>query len=83
MNLARQMEEWKIFWGKAYDVAEVEPQLCKLRWLEEFAFHSKGNAITPEMFQALQLQIEAGEKKVAKLRGDFAATSTQPDWVNR
>lgn len=85
MDLARQMEEWKIFWEKVYDVAEVERQLRKLRWLEDFAFHC-GSAISVEHYRALRIQIEAGEKKLAELSGDPALIgeqAQQPDWVNR
>ena len=85
MDLARQMEEWKIFWEKAYDAVEVERQLRKLRWLEDFAFHC-GLAISVEQYRALQVQIEAGEKKLAELSSDPAligAQPQQPDWVNR
>jgi len=70
MDLARQMEEWKIFWERVPDPFEVERQLRKLRWLEGFAFHSKGNAVTPEMFRALTKQIETGEAKLRELRGE-------------
>ena len=73
MDLARQTEEWKIFWEKVYDAAEVERQLRKLRWLEEFAFHCKRDAVTPEMFRALSKQIERGEEKLRELRGEIHA----------
>jgi len=87
MDLARQMEQWKKFWDRVSDPADVEPQLRKLRWLEEFAFHC-GTAISVERYRAVQIQIEAGEKQLAELRGDYADISValqteQPDWVNR
>jgi len=87
MDLARQMEQWKKFWDSVFHPADVERQLQKLRWLEEFAFHC-GTAISVEQYRAVEIQIEAGEKKFAELRGDFfvipsAPQTEQPDWVNR
>lgn len=84
MNLVTQVEKWRAYWQRATDVADVERQLRKLRWLEEFAFHC-GQEITPDMFRALQQQIEAGERKLAELLGDVDAKPQpeQPDWVNR
>ena len=81
MDLARQMEEWKIFWERVSDLAEVERQLRKLRWLEEFTFHSKGNAVTPEMFRALTKQIEAGGAKLRELRGESETVSASAEEV--
>jgi hypothetical protein len=85
MDLARQMEEWKKFWDRVSDPADIERQLRKLRWLEEFAFHC-GTAISVDQYRALQCQIETGEKKLAELTGSFAGFRSQPeqpDWVNR
>lgn len=77
MDLARQMEEWKIFWEKVYDGAEIDRQLRKLRWLEEFAFHCTGQAVTPEMFRALSKQIETAEAKLRALRGEMETDLNQ------
>jgi hypothetical protein len=85
MDLARQMEQWKKFWDGVSDSADVERQLQKLRWLEEFAFHC-GTAIRVEQYRALERQIEAGERKLAELTGCFLAApsqTAQPDWMNR
>ena len=87
MDLASQMERWKKFWDHVSDPADVERQLRKLRWLEEFAFHC-GTAISVDQYRAVQIQIEAGEKKLAELYGDSAvslvsAQPEQPDYVNR
>lgn len=85
MDLARQMEQWKKFWDGVSDPGDVERQLQKLRWLEEFAFHC-GTAISVEQYRALQRQIDVGEKKLAELTGGpagFPSQTEQPDWVNR
>lgn len=70
--LARQIEQWAKFWETVTDPAEVE-RLKKLRWLEEFAFHS-GPAISAEQYAALQQQIQVGEAKLSELCGDAAKT---------
>ena len=87
MNLGTQIEKWRAYWRRATDPADVERQLSKLRWLEEFVFHC-GTEITAEEFRALQQQLEAGEKKLAELRGEFAVAvptpqAEQPGRVNR
>ena len=85
MNLMTQVETWRAYWHHASDPGDVERQLGRLRWLEDFAFHC-GGAIHADEFRALQQQIEAGEKKLAELRGDLVVVRPQPeqpDWVNR
>lgn len=62
------MEKWQSYWRQATDPGEVERQLSRLVWLEDFAFQC-GSEITPEHFRALQHQIQLGEDKLAKLRG--------------
>lgn len=69
MNLANQIARWDKFWRDVASVEDVEWQLKNLRWLEEFAFHA-GTAVDIEHYRALELQIAAGEKKLAELRGD-------------
>ncbi len=68
-QLARQVETWKKYWETVTDSGDVERQLQKLRWLEEFAFHC-GPEISRQRYEALQRQIEAGEAKLLELRGD-------------
>lgn len=85
MDIARQMQEWKNFWDRTTDELAVEAQLRKLRWLEDFAFHC-GSAIGVVQYRALQIQIGAGEKKLAELSGDLAligAQAQQSEWVGR
>jgi len=75
-QLADQVERWEKFWRTVTDAAEVDRQLWKLRWLEEFAFHCGPGAVDREQFAALTLQIENGEKKLAELSGiDVPKTS--------
>ena len=71
--LARQVETWKKYWANATDWRDVEGQLRKLRWLEEFVFHC-GPEISRDQYRALELQIEAGEEKLSELRGDVPKT---------
>jgi hypothetical protein len=66
-QLARQVESWKKYWETA-DSGDVKRQLRKLRWLEEFAFHS-GTAVSIVQYQALEMQIVAGEKMLAEMSG--------------
>jgi len=87
MNLTTQVETWRTYWQRVTDAGDVDRQLARLRWLEEFTFHC-GNVVHIDEFRALQQQIEMGERKLAELRGDFAIIpaqplAEQPDWVNR
>jgi hypothetical protein len=70
VNLATQVERWKRFWRTSTDPAEVERQLERLRWLEDFAFRC-GPEITRQDFQALEGQIENGERRLSELNGIF------------
>lgn len=77
MNVTTQVEAWRTYWQRVTDPSEVERQIQRLRWLEEFAFHC-GNAVGVDEFRGLQQQIETGEKKLAELRGGFAVVISQP-----
>jgi hypothetical protein len=66
-----QVERWHKYWRTVTSPDDVERQLGRLHWLEDFAF-SAGAAIRSEQFRALQQQIEMGEAKLAELHGDFA-----------
>lgn len=66
MTLLTQIEKWTKYWRTATDLEDVERQLGGLRWLEELAFHC-GSEITPECYEALKQQIDAGENKLAEL----------------
>lgn len=83
MNLTIQVEKWRVYWNSVTDSHEVERQLRKLHWLEEFAFHS-GTAISAEQYAALQQQLQAGEAKLCELGGGAAKTpaSTEPQPVD-
>jgi hypothetical protein len=72
-SLARQVETWKKYWANATDPEDVKGQLRKLRWLEEFVFHC-GPEISRHQYKALEMQIEAGEAKLAELSGDVPKT---------
>jgi hypothetical protein len=67
-QLARQVEGWKKYWETVPDSGDVDRQLRKLRWLEEFAFHS-GTAVSMVQYQALEMQIVEGEKMLAEMSG--------------
>ena len=87
MNLTTRVETWRTYWRGVTDSNDVERQLVRLRWLEDFAFHY-GNVVRIDEFRALQQQIEMGERKLTELLGDFAVVGghlqpEQPDWVNR
>jgi hypothetical protein len=77
VNLAIQVEKWRVYWNSVTDSHEVERQLRKLHWLEEFAFHS-GAAISGEQYAALQQQIRAGEAKLSELSGGVQETLFPP-----
>jgi hypothetical protein len=70
VNLATTVERWRRYWNTVTDPTEVEGQLRRLRWLEEFVFHC-GPEIQTDDYRALRQQIEAGERKLAELQGDF------------
>jgi hypothetical protein len=74
MNLITQAERWHSYWQTVLDAADAERQLSRLRWLNDFAFCC-GSAVHAEEFRALQQQIEAGEKTIAELNGDFESPS--------
>jgi len=76
MNLRSQIEHWRQYWQTVRDAEDLERNLRTLRWLEDFAFHSKGNAINAEMFLALTEQIKTGEAKLREFRGE---TETGPE----
>jgi hypothetical protein len=77
MNLMTEMERWRKYWRTVIDADDVERQLRRLRWLNDFAFHC-GQAISPEYFQALQQQIETRERKLAELRGEQSVEVAVP-----
>ena len=72
-QLARQVESWKKYWDTVTDSGDVDRQLHRLRWVEEFAFHC-GTEISRDQYQALEQEIEAGEAKFSELRGDVPKT---------
>jgi hypothetical protein len=72
-RLAGQVERWEKYWRAVIDPAEVERELRRLRWFEEFVFHC-GAEISREHYEALQRQIEAGELKLTELGGDVSKT---------
>jgi hypothetical protein len=85
MNLTAQIDRWEAYWKRANDPAEVERQLARLRWLEEFAIAS-GEAIGQDQWRALKQEIAHGEQRLAELDGIPGMASEQPeqpDWVNR
>ena len=90
MNVATQIARWHRYWRTATSAQDVERQLKRLYWLQEFTFVA-GPSIRAEQVAALHQQIELGEKKLAELNGDFAcpleslpkAQAEQPDWVTR
>jgi len=77
VDLARQTEEWKQFWDTVFDSLEVERQLKRLRWLEDFAFRC-GAEIDSQRYQALQKQIDAGKRKLKDLLGPELRPETNP-----
>ena len=81
MRLEAFCAQWEEYWRTTVDVSEVERQLRKLRMLEDFAFHC-GTAIAFEQYRAVQIQVEAGEKKLAELRGDFFVIPNAPQPVS-
>jgi hypothetical protein len=69
MNLVTEIERWHKYWTTVKDADDAERQLCRLCWLDDFAFHC-GGAITAEEFRTLQQQIEIGQRKLAELCGE-------------
>jgi hypothetical protein len=81
VNLFTENEKWRAYWQHVTDPADVERQLARLRWLDEYSFHCEG-AIPADYFRALQQQIESGEKKLAELRGDDLKTLPPASCIN-
>lgn len=75
LNLTTQVERWHRYWQTAVAAADVERQLTRLYWLQEFAF-ADGPAIRPEQIRILHEQIEIGEERLAEARRLSAARAT-------
>jgi hypothetical protein len=56
MNLTAQIDRWEAFWEKTSDTAEIERQLVRLRWLEDFAFACR-ESLEPDCYRAVKQEI--------------------------